>query len=46
MLSLWLMYDTVVMDVSDDNVDAIDAIDCDDRDDFRMLLPKLLILLE
>lgn len=45
MLPLWLMYDTVVMDVSDDSVDAIDAIDSDDRDDLRMLLPKLLILL-
>lgn len=41
-----LMYDTVVLDVSDDSVDAIDAVDSDDRDDLRMLLPKLLILLE
>lgn len=46
MPSLLLMYDTVVMDVSDDSVDAIDATDSDERDDFRMLLPKLLILLE
>lgn len=46
MLSLLLMYDTVVMDVSDDNVDAIEAIDSDERDDTRMLLPQLLILLE